>query len=324
MDNFRVLLEELWVEARRQILNAAVVSADTDTFILANPDQMGDPQHRIDRWLHQRAQSLLGAIMPGVPLLGEEHPPTNLLLDKKTFNYIAYLDALDGSRQAFSLPGGWSINIVLQRYLGLTDKNLPRCSLTLLGTIDAEGVSVLWVPAAGGVDLRLVGAGAERSSVFSDQLVVAEGFSSGITGVTTVMAGGYKSTRWDNFVEIRESVAECPVFNTAGAPVARKTLQNSDVVVAQLDSSTLWDGIAAGLIAAAGGYVTRLDAHGNDGEALPAQLVQDWFSEFGYERRIDTGDRLKEHYCIPPFMAGMDGNRVEYVTQAFLDRRRRR
>ncbi|MCA1712790.1 MAG: hypothetical protein LC789_14590 [Actinobacteria bacterium] len=309
MDGVRRCLESGWQRARSQILNASRISADDEMFMIAHPEHMGDPAHRIDRWLHQWTSRMLERVVTDVQIFGEEQKPVAALFDVHHFNRIGYLDALDGSRQAFCLPGGWSINFVLQRYLGLGPDRLPKCELVLLAVVDAEGVSALWTRGNGAVELGLVGASTEARTVYSDQLLVAEGEDFGVTGQLTVLAGGYKPTWWEDFSALREGLPDVPIFNTAGGPVARKVIQNSDVVVVQLTASTLWDGIAAGLIAAAGGFVVEVGGR----EPLPAEHVLAWFSLFGYERGDTTGGALTESRCVPPFVAGMDEENVKRV-----------
>lgn len=306
------VLEGAWQFARALLLNAGVTSADQTTYMDQDPEHMGDAAHRIDLMLHQWIDARLMSAFLGMRTAGEENPPNGLLLDPQFFNHIAYIDALDGSRQAFVLPGAWSINLVVQRYLGLDRITAtPRCCVSFIGSIDAEGVSVHWTPAIPGVQLQLAGNGNPLPLTACDQLLVADGEEFGVTGDTTVLAGGYKTRWWDDFRSLREAVLDVPAFNTAGAPVARKAIQNADVVVVELNRSTLWDGIAAGLIAGAGGYVCEL----GQTEALPAETVMNWFNEFGYERRA-ASRRLKERYPVPGFVAGMDGKRVENVAHA--------
>jgi hypothetical protein len=46
--------------------------------------------------------------------------------------------------------------------------------------------------------------------------------------------------------------------------------------------------------------------------------VMEWFSQFGYIEE-ETGERaFKESYCLPPFIAGMDPDRVSDATAALL------
>lgn len=321
MDSGRGHLEILWQDARREIFNAGAYDSD-QTWHFRYADHMGDRQHQIDVWLHQAATRLLNYSHPGMPIFGEENPPTSLLLSTRDFQHIAYLDALDGSRQALSLPGGWSITLLLQKYCGGRDKrDLPKCRVALLAVIDAEGASATWTPAASSVYLKLAGASADGEMVsdqvvagqlVSDHLLISDGAGFGVTGELTVLVGGYKPNSWAEFVRLREAMPGCPVFNTAGAPVTRKVLQNSDLVVAQLENSTLWDGVGAGLIAAAGGFVIVK----GEAEPLPKEHVVEWFDAFGYQSNPTDPGRLQERRCIPAFVAGMDSSNVVRVAQA--------
>lgn len=314
VDKARRVLEQSWQLARMQILNAGVVNADDEMWMLSDPEHMGDPMNRIDRWLHQMIARLIAMEFPSACIYGEEDKPLSLLLDRRTFNIMAYLDALDGSRQAFSLPGAWSINLVLQQYVGIGIDGLPRCRRLLLAVIDAEGVSGIWTPGTQSVELRLAGR-VDAATAHGDQLLVNDGDDFGITGELTVLAGGYKPAGWGQYKKLRELLSDVPSFNTAGGPVARKAIQNNDVVVVQLTASTLWNGVAAGLVAAAGGYVVPVGAT----EPLPNETVLDWFDTFGYERRDDDPSRLTERLCIPPFIAGMSANHVDRVVAAARD-----
>ena len=300
-----------WREIRPLLMQASVVSADDEMFLLTDPDHMGDAASRIDTWMHQSLAHQLVRAFDGLQVLGEEGATLNLLLDPRRFRLLAYLDALDGSRQAFTLPGGWSINIVLQQYLGIgTGDKMPRCRVALLAVIDAEGVSAIWSPGIRGVDLRL--GDAAEGTVHSDQLLITEGETFGVTGDTTVLAGGYKPDWWEPFRALREALPDYAVFNTGGGPVTRKALQNDDIVVVQLVDSTLWDGIPAGLIAAAGGFVCPVGGV----EPLAMDTVLAMFDVFGYVRSEDDPGRLVEAYVIPAFVAGMDLGRVQRVAGA--------
>lgn len=143
-----------------------------------------------------------------------------------------------------------------------------------------------------------------------DQVLVSDGDGiDGITGVTTVLVGGYKPSWHNGFVQLLAGLDDCVVFNTAGAPVTRKAILNSDVVVIQR-ASTLWDGIGAYLFARAGGYVVF------DGstEPLPREAVEQWFDRLPYEYRDGVG--VTESICIPAFVAGMDWERTAAIASA--------
>jgi hypothetical protein len=311
IDLMRPVLERGWNEARRTILHAGRLAADDDVWMLSNPDQMGDPAARADRWMHQYIAAELSRTLPGVAVVGEEHLPNALLLDPNVNRYLAYVDAIDGSRQAFSLPGCWGIPIVAQQHLGGADAHgYPRCAMRYIGIVDAEGVVVATEEGVPYAEMNVIGTAA--GSIFSDQLIVQEGDNFGITGDLTLLVSGYKPEWWPAFAELRTRLRSSPVFNTAGAPVTRKVLQNSDVVVVQTTRSTLWDGAGAGVIAAAGGFVMELGTM----EPLPASLVLDWYSQFGYQRRTDEPGRLIERRCIPRFVAGMDWEHVLAVGKA--------
>lgn len=323
INTFRPVLESAWKEARRQILNAAMINADSTTWMFDNPDQMGDAAVKVDKHLHQKIAGWLHVRVPEILVYGEESPPVTMILDPNTFNRIAYVDALDGSRQAFSLPGGWSINLVVQRYLG-PGEDLPNCQVSFLGMVDAEGVTVTWThPSPYGAEIKIIRVDSEDQAdgntddgerLLADQFVVGEGEDFGITGDPIVVCGGYKPGWWDKFRTLREAVRDVPVFNTGGAPVARKVLQNSDVVAVQLSDATLWDGVAVGLIAAAGGYVCEL---GSD-KPVPPSRVFEWFSNFGYKRRGSESAQLTENYCIPAYVAGMDGEHVLRIARELM------
>lgn len=142
------------------------------------------------------------------------------------------------------------------------------------------------------MDVQLVGHHEDLATQrHSDQLLISDEDEFEVTGKLTILAGGYKPDWWEPFKCLREAEPDVSCFNTAGGPVARKAFQNSALVVAQLLKSTLWDGIAAGLIAAAGGYVIRL---GESAEPLPAEHVYEWFDNFGYVRNPEDVAKLKK------------------------------
>ena len=102
---------------------------------------------------------------------------------------MGYLDALDGTRQAFTLPGGWSINLIVQQFVGLGSTGLPKFKAEFLGSIDAEGVSIIWMPALESVELKIAGGGPAVPDLLSDQLLVTES-TPGLTGVRQFWLAG--------------------------------------------------------------------------------------------------------------------------------------
>jgi hypothetical protein len=199
IETYAGVLEKAWQEARLQILNAARVSGDVDIWMLSDPAHMGDPAHKIDQWLQQRLNGWLATEIPDLQILGEEQPPSNLVLDPRVFNRLAYVDALelDGTRQALTLPGGWSIKLAVQKYIGIGVDGLPECSIEFLGVVDAEGGTVLWSHELPYVELRIIGSASQADEIFSDQLVLNEGEEFVLTGRTTVVVGGYKALWWE-------------------------------------------------------------------------------------------------------------------------------
>jgi hypothetical protein len=332
------VLEPTWFYARTQVFNASRMNVDEETsWMVESPEHMGDPAKKADRLVHQFASSRLGSVIPGIQVFGEEEDLTNLCLDP-TFRYIAYLDAIDGSAQAWSLPGGWSHVLVIREYIKTdTARNLPICEPRFVAVVDAEGgvVSAEAAQASPWVDVSLIGRPqpevindrfqiveqqADWMSDYDDLTFDAEGDKFFITGAPIALVGGYKPKAWKQFKSFREQMLKrsdkAPVFNTAGSPVARKVIQNADNVAIQLGNSTLWDGATALLVARAGGTVIELGKQ----SPTPASDVWNWWSTFGYERDGTDSEgkpRWKPSHCIPAFIAGMDQERVTDISRMF-------
>ena len=313
------LLSEAWWEARRQILMASRMSADEDVWLLEDPDHMGDPAQKVDQHMHQFAASGLHQAVPRIQVFGEEAPMTQLLLSRD-FHYVAYLDAIDGSAQAWSLPGAWGHVLIVQQYEGQKD-GAPWCPIRYIGVLDAEGGTTVFDVTAPYVAVDMIDQLFEGGDVFDDEITYDEGDTFfEITNEPVVLVGGYKPKWWPRFVALRESVlarwpkAQC--FNTAGAPVTRKVIQNADNVVIQLTASSLWDGAAAALVARAGGYVIPIGAE----EPLGKDEVLEWWSRLGYEPDPDVGGKkYRAAKRVPPFVAGMRLDRVKLAAQMCKD-----
>ncbi len=330
----RPVLERVWFFARKQIFHASRLNADdVNSWMVESPDHMGDPAKKADRQVHQYATGLLVRSIPNIQVFGEEEDLTNLVLDPYQFKYIAYLDAIDGSAQAWSLPGGWGHVLVIQQFI-MADpaSGLPVCEPRFVAVVDAEGriVSAEPLELSAYVDVSLVGrphlesvndtlesepAVTEWMSDYDNLTYDAEGDQFSITGAPILMVGGYKPKTWPLFSRLRSMMREAwsaaPVFNTAGSPVTRKVIQNADNVAVQLGPSTLWDGVCAALVARAGGCVIPI------GQVEPpsVDIVWGWWKHFGYKRSKDNPDRWEPDHCIPPFVAGMDPERVATVAK---------
>lgn len=244
------------------------------------------------------------------------------LLLSTQFPYVAYLDAIDGSAQAWAIPGGWGQVLIVQEFEGVGEDGLPRCAPRFIGVLDAEGGTTVYDPSLPYVAVDMVDQAFEGGEVFDDELAYESGESTyEITKQLVVLVGGYKPKWWGAFAAFREAVlSEMPsaqVFNTAGAPVTRKIIQNADNVVVQLRPSSLWDGAGAALIARAGGHVIRL---GSDQRLDPDQVLA-WWSRLGYEPDPD-GDGKKQRVAalVPPFVAGMRLDRVQSVARLLMHR----
>ncbi len=241
-----------------------------------------------------------------------------------SLRYIGYLDAIDGSAQAWSLPGAWGHVMLVQEFVGLAADGGPDCQMRFLGVLDAEGGTTFAESALPYVSVDII----DRSEgdAYSDDLELSyseEGEKFEVTSTPVVLAGGYKPTWWQAFSTLRERVAarwpdvKVPVFNTAGAPVTRKVIQNADNVAVQLAASSLWDGATAALVSRAGGYVFEI------GETEPKahDVVWSWWSQFGYERdpRPEVVGRWRPATHIPAFVAGMDLARTRAVAEECID-----
>ncbi|MCK9464252.1 MAG: hypothetical protein M0R80_31935 [Proteobacteria bacterium] len=317
-------IAETWFEARREILLASRMEMDDNVWMTSSPDHMGDPAKKVDQLLHQHAADRLRSLVPGIQVFGEEAELTNLLLRTKDFRYIGYLDAIDGSAQAWSLPGAWGHVMLVQEFVGLAADGGPDCQMRFLGVLDAEGGTTFAESALPYVSVDII----DRSEgdAYSDDLELSyseEGEKFEVTSTPVVLAGGYKPTWWQAFSTLRERVAarwpdvKVPVFNTAGAPVTRKVIQNADNVAVQLAASSLWDGATAALVSRAGGYVFEI------GETEPKahDVVWSWWSQFGYERdpRPEVVGRWRPATHIPAFVAGMDLARTRAVAEECVD-----
>lgn len=312
------LLEGSWWEARRQIMLASRMSADDDVWLLEDPHHPGDPAQKVDQHMHQHAASKLHAAIPGIQVFGEEAPMVQLLLSAH-FPYVAYLDAIDGSAQAWAMPGAWGQVLIVQEFEGVGEDGRPRCAPRYLGVVDAEGGTTVFDASLDYVAVDMVDQAFEGGQVFDDELANEGDTIYEVTEQLTALVGGYKPKWWEPFVELRQALLrEMPsaqVFNTAGAPVTRKVIQNADNVVIQLQASSLWDGAGAALIARAGGHVIPL------GQVQPVTRdeVLAWWSHLGYEADPD-GDGKKQRVAklVPPFVAGMRLDRVQSVARLLM------
>ncbi len=311
------LLIDAWSEARTQILLASRLDTDSPALMITDPDHMGDPAQRVDLHMHQFLAAGLHKHYPAMNVYGEEATLGSVLMSRD-FPYIAYLDAIDGSAQAWSLPGAWGNVVVIQEAV-FPEPGTPQLELRFVAVVDAEGGTTTAEAADPFVTVRTLYQ-IEADTVDDDPLSYEPGEDLyQITGTPTVLVGGYKPTWWARFAELRRRIAEvwpaAPVFNTAGAPVARKVIQNSDNVAVQLTASTLWDGAAALLIARAGGVVWPVGAE----QPLNRDEVWQMWSQFGYEPKPDDPGRHRPAAVIPPFVAGMRGDRVEAAIRVCSD-----
>ena len=311
------VLIDAWTEARTQILLASRLDTDSPALMITDPDHMGDPAQRVDLHMHQFIAAGLHERYPAMHVYGEEAALGSLLISKD-FPYIAYLDAIDGSAQAWSLPGAWGNVVVVQQFVP-TETNPRNLELRFVAVVDAEGGMTTAEAADQFVTVRTLYQ-IEPDTIDDDQLSYEPDEDLyQITGVPTVLVGGYKPSWWARFAELRRRVSEVwprsPVFNTAGAPVSRKVIQNADNVAIQLTASTLWDGAAALLVSRAGGVVWPLDAD----QPLSRDEVWQLWCQFGYEPKPDEPARQRPAAVIPPFVAGMRGDRVEAARRLCVD-----
>ncbi len=312
------LLTDAWLEARRQILMASRTSADEDVWMLEDPDHMGDPAQKVDQHMHQFAASGLHKVVPRIQVFGEEAPMSQLLLSRD-FQYLAYLDAIDGSAQAWALPGAWGHVVIVQQYEGLKEGE-PSCPVRYIGVLAAEGGTTVFDVSQPYVAVDMIDQMFEGGDVFDDEIAYDGDTIFEVTREPVVLVGGYKPAWWARFCGLRERIAaEWPraqVFNTAGAPVTRKVIQNGDNIAIQLTASSLWDGSGAALIARAGGFVVPI---GED-EPLPRDEVLAWWSKLGYEPDPDAGGKkYRAAMRVPPFVAGMRLDRVKMAAQMCKD-----
>ncbi|MBB1512745.1 hypothetical protein H5399_09030 [Tessaracoccus sp. MC1627] len=316
------LFGDLWFEARREILMASRMEMDDTVWMTSPPDHMGDPAKKVDQAVHQLADSGLRRLVKGIQVLGEEATLTNLLLRTKDYRYLAYLDAVDGSAQAWSLPGAWGHVTVIQEFTGSSGQE-PQCAARFVGVMDAEGGTTM---AEEGLDYVAVDmVDRMEQDTYDDDWISYSGEIFEVTHRPVVLVGGYKPQWWERFAALRlrirerwPATPEMPgpaVFNTAGAPVTRKVIQNADNVVVQLTPSSLWDGAGAALISRAGGHVVRV------GETAPQdkEAVWAWWSQFGYQRDPKREGHWVPAMHVPPFVAGMDYDRVVAVAELCLD-----
>lgn len=304
------VLGDSWFEARKQILLASRLNSDSDHYFFSDPSHMGDPAQIVDQHMHQHTADRLRQEVPGVQVFGEEAPIRQLLLSK-SFKYIAYLDPIDGSAQAWSLPGGWGQAIIIQQFVG-RHENRPKTELRYAGVLDAEGGIVSYDITEPYVPIDLITQGFDGGEAYdADPLIYDCDTRYEITAKPVALIGGYKPRWWSKFSAVRERILiewpEAQVFNVAGAPVTRKVIQNADNVVMQLNRSSLWDGVGALFIAQAGGTVVPL-VEGTPAEVKATDVVQ-WWSTLGYEHR-ESDDTMQVALPIPPFVAGMNRERV--------------
>ncbi|MDO5093436.1 MAG: hypothetical protein Q4D79_08440 [Propionibacteriaceae bacterium] len=313
------LLTEAWWEARKQILTAPRTNADEHVWLLEDPDHMGDPAQKVDQHMHQFAADGLHRAVPRIQVFGEEAPMSQLLLSND-FPYVAYLDAVDGSAQAWALPGAWGHVIIVQQYQGVIAGE-PYCPARYIGVLDAEGGTTVFDAALPGVAVDMIDQMFEGGDVFDDEMVYYDDEAIfEVTKQPVLLVGGYKPTWWKRFAVLRERILhewpKAQVFNTAGSPVTRKVIQNGDNVVAQLTPSSLWDGAGAALIAQAGGAVIPI---GNS-EPLPRDQILSWWSRLGYEPDPSSdGEKYRPALRIPPFVAGMKAERVQVAARLCRD-----
>jgi len=361
---------KIWDYTRSKVFAPGLMDAERKPGFIRDDDDthIGDPAALADVQVHQKAEAeLVKALHPlGVKVVGEEGVVTQLALDEDDFPLLANVDAIDGSAQAWSIPGGWGHVVVLQQYCGVEDdQETFRLQARFIGIADAEGAVVMAddssddidesplaasssgflldrfdtkpVPKVTAVpfDLQaiktletesgsLIGAGgvplevSDNAAEFNRLVFDGADQAISLTPDQTVLVGGYKPAWWERFSALCELVRadgkflkNAHIFNTAGAPVARKAVINQNVVIAQLTWSSLWDGAAAAIIAKAGGHVIPLMAA--DGTIppltpVPVETVWSWYSTFGWTRNKDH--RWTPRMVIPPFVAGLDDGKV--------------
>lgn len=315
------VFKDVWFEARRHIHKASRLSADEDVFFLTSTSHMGDPAQRTDRYIHQFAADRLREHLRWVLVYGEEEDLVSIEMHPAEYRYIAYLDAIDGSAQAWSLPGAWGHVVVIQEYRGMqTDaagNRVRRFEPRFVGVLDAEGGTATGEAAMNFVTVNMIDQ--PDSDVEEGDQEYEQGTDFEVTGSPVVLVGGYKANWWSRFSSVRsrlvDAMPRAHVFNTAGAPCVRKVIQNADNVIVQLTPSTLWDGAAAALVARAGGFVVAL----GQTEPLGNDDVWAWWGRFGFEPDADDPDRWVPAACVPPFVAGMDRDHVLAVAECCLD-----
>jgi fructose-1,6-bisphosphatase/inositol monophosphatase family enzyme len=301
-DQLVATLPGIWLAARGEVLGASQVDADS-VFHLTDPAHLGDPAVRADQAIHQHVHGQLARLYPNIVVVGEEARPRSLLLDPARFNLIAQVDALDGSKQAFALAGGWSTVVVLQQYLGASLAG-PDLRTVAVVVVAAEGVAVSAVSGVRAAFVTPLLPEDIPGTVFSDQVVVSDGSSGGVFEETIVVTSGYKPTWREAHVAVLSACHDLTVFDAAGSPATLKALLNDDVVVVQPLSSALWDGAASYLIAKAGGFVIPVGSL----EPLHESEVFGWFDQLGWH--VEEGQLASVLQPVPPFVAGMNFDRV--------------
>lgn len=310
------ILEDAWWEARKRLLLLGREQSDVDRYAQMDPDHMGDPAQLVDIHMHQFFDARLKQAVPGILVFGEEAPMRQVLLNAHSFPFVAFVDPIDGSAAAWSLPGGWGQVIVIQKFINTQADGTPVMQLLFIGVIDAEGGTTTFDFTTDRLEIDTLGQGFEGGeSRDRDPLTYAGGCFE-VTGLPTVLIGGYKpkSDWWLPFKTVREKLLSHPtlnkaqVFNIAGAPAARKVIQNADNVVIQLNNSTLWDGSAALLIAAADGTVIRR----GDTEPCSFDEILSWWSKPAYQLKKREIEPCRQ---VPGFIAGMRPDRVRDVAE---------
>lgn len=308
------VLTDSWHEARRALLRASRNQSDLDTWFTRNDaDHMGDPAQEVDQHMHQYLDSMLKQAVPGIQVFGEEQPLRQALLNQ-TFQHAAFIDPIDGSAAAWSLPGGWGQVVVIQKFINRDSDGTPHFQLLYAAVVDAEGGITEFEISNPYVTVNIIDQGFSGGEAYDSEISYSGG-SQEITGNTTVLIGGYKPkpSWWTPFVTLRaallDALPSAQVFNIAGAPTTRKVIQNADNVVVQVNSSTLWDGIGALLVAKAGGTVIRFGSL----NPLPTADILQLANEAAYIRSPDG--KLTEARPFPPFIAGMSPERVFKVAE---------
>jgi hypothetical protein len=291
-----------------------------------DPLHSGDAAKPIDKAMHgfldrELPKALSGTRWERSRIHGEEQRPSIAALADPAWTSTIMVDPVDGTRQAGTIPGCYSSNLVAQEHVGRRDDGLLVSQLRYLGMVDAEGFVVQVSIPDGAVEVRLLGAG--EGHVFSDPVYVQDRdlrVRPSRDADIPVLIGAYKQEpeppknpamwTWHQFKYAREVLRSHPVFNTGGAPVTHKVLRRAAVGV-ELSPSTLWDGVMAAFVAAAGGCVVRL----GETEPLTRREVLGWFDNFGYEYTEKSETDLGDAHPIPAFVAGMTFDHVVEVAE---------